>query len=304
MICKNCGKEIKDGIKFCNFCGEQVINAPKTGAKEKEIKVVFNKSLYFKITVGVVGLLVLYIIFADKPFSFLSDDREIDQRVLASSVVNVLCESGEDEVSGGSGTMITTEGIVLTNSHVIPQNNENILTADEGCLVILPNQQTGQPEEMYWAKPIVIPELSDEYDLAYLEIYDAFVDEDGEVRGRYPRTFQSIFADENKHDDICQFRKNKLGDPIRIFGYPQTSGGFYLTITDGVISSFSDEGVILTSAKIDEGNSGGLAVDQKGCMVGVPVAVSEGKYQNLGVIISTDLVLEFSEKLGIMLNEQ
>lgn len=304
MICKNCGKEIKDGNKFCNYCGEKFLNSPATEIKEREIKVVFNKSFAFKVAIGVVGLLVLYIIFSDKPFSFLSDDREIDQRVLASSVVNVLCESGEGEVSGGSGTMITTEGIVLTNSHVIPQNEENILTADEGCLVILPNQQTGQPEEMYWAKPIVIPELSDEYDLAYLEIYDSFVDEDGEVRGRYPRTFQSIFADENKHDDICQFEKNKLGDPIRIFGYPQTSGGFYLTITDGVISSFSDEGVILTSAKIDEGNSGGLAVDQKGCMVGVPVAVSEGKYQNLGVIISTDLVLEFSEKLDTILNEQ
>jgi S1-C subfamily serine protease len=71
-----------------------------------------------------------------------------------------------------------------------------------------------------------------------------------------------------------------------------------------VISSFSDEGVILTSAKIDQGNSGGLAVDQKGCMVGVPVAVSEGTYQNLGVIISTDLILEFSDKLDTILNEQ
>src|SRR3989338_5155204 len=304
MHCKHCGKETKGENKFCNYCGEKLLDSPTTEIKEKELKVVFNKSFAFKIAIGVVGLLVLYIIFSDKPFSFLSDDREIDQRVLASSVVNVLCESGEDEVSGGSGTMITTEGIVLTNSHVIPQDEENILTSDEGCLVILPNQQTGQPEEIYWAKPIVIPGLSDDYDLAYLEIYDAFTNEDGEVRGRYPRTFTSIFADEFKHDDICQFRKNKLGDPIRIFGYPQTSGGFYLTITDGVISSFSDEGVILTSAKIDEGNSGGLAVDQKGCMVGVSVAVSEGKYQNLGVIISTDLILEFSDKLDTILNEQ
>jgi len=304
MICRNCGKEINDGIKFCNFCGEQVVDAPQTETKEKEIKVAFNKSLFLKIAAGAVGLLIFYIIFADKPFSLFSDNREIDQRVLTSSVVNVLCESREGEISGGSGTMITIEGIVLTNSHVIPQDEENILTSDEGCLVILPNQQTGQPEEIYWAKPIVIPGLSDDYDLAYLEIYDAFTDEDGEVRGRYPRTFTSIFADEFKHDDICQFRKNKLGDPIRIFGYPQTSGGFYLTVTDGVISSFSDEGVILTSAKIDEGNSGGLAVDQKGCMVGVPVAVSEGKYQNLGVIISTDLILEFSDKLDTILNEQ
>jgi len=304
MICKICKKEIKEGNKFCNFCGEKIDNTPYADIKGKEIKFVFDKSFYFKIVIGIIGILVLYIIFADKPFSFLTNDREIDQRVLTSSVVNVLCEAGEDEISGGSGTIITTEGIVLTNSHVIPQDEERILTSDEGCLVILPNQQTGQPEEIYWAKPIVIPGLSDDYDLAYLEIYDAFTDEDGEIRGRYPRTFPSIFAEENKYDDICQFRKQKLGDSVRIFGYPQTSGGFYLTITDGVISSFSGEGVILTSAKIDEGNSGGLAVDQKGCMVGVPVAVSEGKYQNLGVIISTDLILEFSEKLDIILNKQ
>lgn len=305
MICKNCNKEIKSGNKFCNYCGKEVLaDTPPAEVKAKEIRIAFNKSLTLKISIGVVVLLAIYIVFADKPFSFLTNDREIDQKVLTSSVVNVLCEAGEDEISGGSGTIITTEGIVLTNSHIIPQDEEHILTSDEGCLVILPNQQTGQPEEIYWAKPIVIPGLSDDYDLAYFEIYDAFTDEDGEIRGRYPRTFPSIFAEENKHDDICQFRTQKLGDPVRIFGYPQTSGGFYLTITDGVISSFSDEGVILTSAKIDEGNSGGLAVDQKGCMVGVPVAVSEGKYQNLGVIISTDLILEFSEKLDIILNEQ
>jgi len=301
MICKNCSKKIKDGNKFCNYCGKEILaDVSSTEIKDREIKFVFNKSLYFKIAVGVVGLLVLYIIFSDKPFLFLSDDKEINQEVIKNSVVNVLCES-EEEISGGSGTIITTEGVVLTNSHVIPQDEEYILTGEEGCLVILPNRQTGQPEEIYWAKPIVYPGLSDEYDLAYLEIYDVFVDEDGEVWGRYPRLFPSIFTEEQRYDDICQFRTPKLGDPVKIFGYPQTSGGFYLTVTDGIISSFSDEGVILTSAKIDEGNSGGLAVDQKGCMVGIPVAISEGTYQNLGVIISTDLILEFSEKLDTII---
>lgn len=301
MLCKNCNKEIKDGNKFCNYCGKEIlVGVVPIEIQEKEVKIVFNKSFYFKIALGFVGLLVLYIIFSARPFSFLTNEREIDQEVIKNSVVNVLCESGE-EISGGSGTIITTEGIVMTNSHVIPQDEEYILTSDEGCLVILPNRQTGQPEEIYWAKPIVYPGLSDEYDLAYLEIYDVFVDEDGKVWGRYPRTFPSIFAEEHKYDDVCQFRTPKLGDPVRIFGYPQTSGGFYLTITDGIISSFSDEGVILTSAKIDEGNSGGLAVDQKGCMVGIPVTISEGTYQNLGVIISTDLILEFSEKLDTIL---
>lgn len=301
MHCKHCGKEAKGENKFCNYCGESLLDAPPEEAKEKE-QIPVGKSLYAKIAIGLIGLLVIYIIFSDRPFSFLTSEREIDQEVIKNSVVNVLCESEED-ISGGSGTIITTEGIVMTNSHVIPQDEEYILTGEEGCLVILPNRQTGQPEEIYWAEPVVYPGLSDEYDLAYLEIYDVFVDEDGEVWGRYPRSFPSIFAEEHRYDDICQFRTPKLGDPIRIFGYPQTSGGFYLTVTDGIISSFSDEGVILTSAKIDEGNSGGLAVDQKGCMVGIPVAISEGTYQNLGVIISTDLILKFSEKLDTILDE-
>jgi len=302
MICKNCAKEVRDGDKFCNYCGEKVV--VDSQAKSAGVQAPLNKKLILKVFTSTVGILLLYIVFSDNPFSFLASDREVDKGVVAGSVVNVLCDSEYREASGGSGTIITPEGVILTNSHVIPQNEEYILTRDEGCLVILPNQQTGEPDEIYWARPIVIPGLSDEYDLAYLEIYEAFIDEEGEAHGIYPKTFLSIFNEQYKHDDICQFRKNNLGDPIRILGYPQTSGGFYLTITEGVISSFSDEGVILTSAKIDEGNSGGLAVDEKGCMVGVPVAISEGTYQNLGVIISTDLILEFSDKLSTALNEE
>lgn len=298
MVCKKCGKEIGGGVKFCNFCGEEIgalIDSAQT--KRGEINVLIDKTLVPKIIIGVAGVLVLYVALVENPFSFLSDNREIKQEVLTSSVVNILCEDPNGDISGGSGTIISTEGAVLTNSHVIPQDDEYILTQDAGCLVILPNPTTGEPDEIYWANPIVISGLSDDYDLAFLEIYDVFVDEDGEAYGDYPKVFPSIFAEQNKHDEICQFRTPKLGDPIRIFGYPQTSGGFYLTITDGVVSSFSSDGSILTSAKIDSGNSGGLAVDQKGCMVGVPVAVTEGVYQNLGVIISTDLILEFAEKL-------
>ena len=165
-------------------------------------------------------------------------------------------------------------------------------------MVILPNKQTGQPEEIYWAKPVVIPELSDNYDLAYLQIHDVFVDENGERRGTFPKIFPSIFAEEQKYDDICRFQNIKLGDPLEYLDIPKPAVDLDLTITDGVVSSLPGDGTILTSAKIDAGNSGGLAVDKKGCMVGIPAAVSEGKYQNLGVIITTDSILEFSEKLS------
>lgn len=308
MFCKNCGKEVKKGNQFCNNCGQAIANdilPQESQNTSKEVKIIFNKSLYGKIIFGAIGLVFIYIIFAKNPFSFVSDDRKIDQGVITSSVVNIWCQSNADEndISGGSGTIITIEGLVITNLHVIPQNETNILISENGCLVVLPNKQNGQPEEIYWAKPIVIPELSSSYDLAYLQIHDVFVDKNGEKRGTFPRIFPSIFAEEQKYDDICRPQNIKLGDPVRVFGYPQASGGLDLTITDGVVSSLPGDGTILTSAKIDAGNSGGLAVDKKGCMVGIPAAVSEGKYQNLGVIITTNSILEFSEKLSKINNQ-
>ncbi len=292
MICKNCGKEITNDKKFCIFCGEKVSISSNPSTYQQEKKNHSKRPIFLPIVLVLIVAIILYFIFIDK--------REIDQDVLVSSVVNVLCENGE-EVSGGSGTIISTDGIILTNSHVIPQDEESVLTPEYGCIVILPNLETGKPERIYYANPIVLNGLSDDYDLAFLEVYGVYTDEEGLVYGEFPTVFPSIFADENKHDYICQSRTHKLGDSIRIFGYPQTSGGYYLTITDGVISSFSDEGLIFTSAEIDAGNSGGLAVDEKGCMVGVPVAVSEGVYENMGIIISTDLLLEFYGQLDTFL---
>jgi len=302
MYCKHCGKETKDENKFCNYCGKDFLDKFQSShqeTKNKEVKVVFNRSVYLKIIAGLISIIILYIIFAKTPFSFLVKEHSINQELIAVSVVNIVCESEtSDELSGGSGTIISPDGLIITNAHIIPQDEENLLTPEEGCLVILPDQYSGEPKEIYWAEPIVYPILSEQYDLAYLQIYDVFIDEDGEVYGTYPKEFRTIFSELDEYDKICISSSIvKLGDPIKIYGYPVTSGGLYLTITEGVISSLPEYGLILTSAKVDEGNSGGLAVDKKGCMVGIPSSISEGKYQNLGVIISIDLILDFSDEV-------
>lgn len=302
MYCKHCGKETKDENKFCNYCGQKLIDeitTQKTEIKDREIKISFGKSFFLKIILVIIGIVILYIIFAETPFSFLTKKHSINQDLIVSSVVNIVCESQTSrELSGGSGTIINPDGLIITNTHIIPQDEENLLTPEEGCLVILPDQYSGEPKEIYWAEPIVYPILSEEYDLAYLQIYDVFVDENNEVYGTYPKEFKTIFSEEDEYDKICISSSIvKLGDPIRIYGYPLTSGGLHLTITEGVISSLPEYGLILTSAKVDEGNSGGLAIDKKGCMVGIPSAISEGTYQNLGVIISTDLILDFSDEV-------
>lgn len=204
-------------------------------------------------------------------------DEASRQQKDSQSVVNIVCDDG----SGGSGTILSDDGIVLTNNHVIA-NAKN-------CMVTLPDPATGEPVSIYESKPFIVPDLSDKYDIAMLEIDGSYTDSDGKTWGDYPTTFPAL----NPPD--CSNETSQLGDSIKIYGYPVTSGGYNLTITEGIISSFSDDGNILTSAKIDSGNSGGLAVDQKGCFVGIPSAVIKGKYQNLGVIIPGSVIKQFME---------
>ena len=164
-------------------------------------------------------------------------------------------------------------------------------------MVIFPDPTTGQAIEMYWASPYVYPDLSDDYDLAYLEIHDVFRDEDGVPAGTFPRTFDTFAEDDEGYGRICLVEQTALGDPIQIYGYPASTGSFNLSVTEGIISSVLEEGFFITSAKVDAGNSGGLAVDRRGCMIGVPSAVLEGTYENLGVIISNALIEDFAVKL-------
>lgn len=77
------------------------------------------------------------------------------------------------------------------------------------------------------------------------------------------------------------------GDHLTILGYPAI-GGDSLTITDGIISGFEiDEAVryVKTSAKIDTGNSGGIAIKDSGCVVGIPTSVRKGQIESIGRVL-------------------
>jgi putative serine protease PepD len=248
---------------------------------------------------GIIAILVITSVYSKSYFSsdFSSPQNNLyNQEEIASSVVNIYCESTQssEESSGGSGTIIHEDGIILTNSHIIPQDATSLHVGEKGCLVVLPDPINGQPSDIYWARPVVIPGLSDEYDLAIMSINSAYYDDKAQgYAGVYPRRFP-VFDDTAR----CMNKKVQLGESVRIFGYPAISGGYSLTITDGVVSSLPGNGLIVTSAKVSHGNSGGLAVDRQGCMIGVPSMVSSDENESLGVIISMDLVNEFAEKFS------
>jgi len=308
MYCKNCGIQIKTKNQFCTNCGQEIKLSNFAVLKNKFSDWFKQYRKVFFILLGIVVFVVVVAVinsssntdtnnYSDYP---VTQTTSYNQNAIAASVVNIFCPSteSEDESSGGSGTIISEDGLILTNSHVIPQDETYLHVDEAGCLVVLPDPVTGQPDGIYLANPIVLPSISDNYDLAYMEIYAAYYDEEtGEYAGVYPREFPT-FDDTTR----CTNEYVQLGEPVRIFGYPAISGGYSLTVTDGVVSSFPGDGLIVTSAKISHGNSGGLAVDKNGCMIGVPSMVSSDEAESLGVIYSMDLVRQFDDEVTNYVN--
>jgi len=298
MFCKSCGCELKPGVNFCTNCGRRIEDPQdesKTRPKNK-FRISMLVATLFLLTITMVLIVVIYF-FKDNKNSFEKINHDI-----AATVVNIYCEGADGwdgkSVSGGSGTIITEKGLVLTNAHIIPQGKEESLN-EKSCLVILPDPTTGSSKEIYYAKPLVVPEISKKYDIAFIQIDDVYYDkEEGKAYGEYPKEFPAY--DSSRY---CKNENVKLGEPVRIYGYPAISGGYALTITDGIISSLlPNENLIITSAKISSGNSGGLAVDGNGCMIGIPSMVSSDENESLGVIISNDLILEFMDKVSQTFN--
>ena len=341
MFCKHCGKEIKEGAKFCKFCGHVLLSETSTEQKRSWSSYTWKALLALAIII-VVGLCAFTYLgdytsedgytssllnelnpsiqsvgYFDDPDVFdsenISDEEwfshlkyyEIEdispifneskfqfsnQREIFSSVVKVVCEDS-DYFYFGSGTNFDSGGYVLTNLHIV----EGV---ESRCVIGFPDSETGLIKEAYWATPIIDKDNITGHDLAYLSIEEPLFDEDYNIYGYYDKISDSLFPYFEITED-CFNTPIQLGDRLFVVGYPPLSGGA-LTITDGLISSlYSQDGYIITSAKIISGNSGGLAVDGQGCYVGVPTAVyyEEGD-EYLGEVIDAEFVDEFDEAIA------
>ncbi len=176
----------------------------------------------------------------------------------------------------GSGTVISRNGLILTNNHVY-QMEDNIQYDEETRTLILAqpasremlvytladNDPLKVPELQYLAEPI---SLDDTHDIALLRIVK---DKDGNpIPGK-------AFA----HVSIGNPFGIRLNETLTIFGYP-SKGGDTITITEGkFLGYFRDQrfpgldGFIKTNAAMAPGNSGGSAMN-KAALVGIPTAVT------------------------------
>lgn len=177
----------------------------------------------------------------------------------------------------GSGTIITPDGLILTNAHVAAPsapglatlyNDISLLFSDEADqLVIAINVADDQPPVESYIAEIVA--LDGPLDLAVLRIT---ADINGNAINAANLNLPYI--------DLGDSNSVRLGDQVRVLGYPG-AGGDTITFTRGNVSGFEsqplvgDRAWIKTDTTVSPGNSGGLGVDEHGLLIGVPSFVQE-----------------------------
>ena len=184
-----------------------------------------------------------------------------DTDTIARSVVQLIAvDAAGNGLWAGSGTIISADGLILTNAHVVANSTTN---GYEAIVVAITDSADSAPTATYRADVVAFdPGL----DLAVVKVS---TDLDGNAVAVSDLPFLPI----GDSDAVG------LGDHLRIFGYPSI-GGDTITFTEGSVSGFTSEAGIAdrawvkTDATIAGGNSGGTAVNDAGELVAVPTRAS------------------------------
>lgn len=188
--------------------------------------------------------------------------------VLITPKVN---ESGElVAVGSGSGVIISADGLVLTNAHVVTPPSK-VIEVDAISVSLIRNPED-EPVETYF---VDILQVDKSRDIAVLRIVqDA-------RRNRINNAELNLPYVPLGDSDSLQ-----LGDPLIILGYPLI-GGSTITLTRGDVAGFTAEGKfgsrawIKTNAVVSLGVSGGLVLDRYGFMVGIPTRIGYGRFDDV-----------------------
>ncbi len=161
---------------------------------------------------------------------------------------------------GGSGTIVSPSGIILTNHHVVEGLNGKLVNDGEIVVAITVDPRK-PPVEMYRAKVV---RFDKQLDLALVQI----------ISGMYGQSLP----------DGQQFPPVPLGDPgtlkigsfLGALGYPAIGGTgsrVSITLNRGIVAGFEWTGkhsFIKTDAQLNSGVSGGAAFNDKYQLIGVP----------------------------------
>jgi len=173
--------------------------------------------------------------------------------------------SSRTQASAGTGIILSSDGVIITNRHVVPEGTSNVsVTLEDGTT--FDN-----------VKVIARASESDNLDIAFLKI-------------------DNLNGKKLTPASLGDSTKTKVGDRVVAIG--NALGQFQNTVTSGIISGYgrsiqagsASEGteslqdLFQTDAAINEGNSGGPLVNASGQVIGINTAVASDS-QNIGFAI-------------------
>lgn len=194
------------------------------------------------------------------------------KEIYAKCAPSIVCLTATDEnklsyYSWGTGIIISADGYIITNTHIIA-----------GCDTVSVELYNG---DEYKAKLVGADSLSD---ISILKI---------DASGLTPAEFTSSSA-------------LSVGDKVVAIGNP-LGEAYRLTITDGIISGISREvnhngtvmNLIQTNAAINEGNSGGALINSAGQVIGITnmKIISSTGVEGIGFAIPSDTVKSIADAL-------
>ena len=211
-------------------------------------------------------------------------------RAKAAAVFLVAVDASGSPTHSGSGSIISDDGLILTNAHVAkpsaPGQGSSEFADPDYLLVSLTSSEDDKPATAaFRAEPIV----ADGYlDLAVLQIV---ADADG-------NPIEGTAMDLPAPLPIGSSEDLRTGDEITALGYPSignvtASLARPLTVTRGVVSTFqadeiigTERGLIDSDVRLGSGNSGGPSINDDGELIGVNTAVITANSEDAGAITS------------------
>ncbi len=216
-------------------------------------------------------------------WSGLSEAKELTPREIyrhyGKAVVLVFGTDGSAQGSAGTGSIISKDGQIITNAHVVAKKGRPFKKV---YVYLKPDKLRGSMKyDLKHRFKATVVDMDEKLDLALLRMVDA------------PATLRTI--DFVNPDDV------EIGEPVVAIGHPET-GGLW-TLTTGSVSSvvadfqgIQGKDVFQTEASVNRGNSGGPLLNAFGQMVGINTCISRRAADGLAI---TDINFSLKSSVAV-----
>lgn len=206
--------------------------------------------------------------------------KEIYQKA-GPGVVFIFASKGSSKGSGGTGSIITPEGLIITNAHLFTQKDSSKLLSNIS-IFLKPDRVTGDHKADLakgYRGEILAYDLP--LDLALIRIVNP------------DKKFKTVPLADSEIIDI--------GEKVYAIGHPE-QGGLW-SLTTGVISArwknyggVQGKDLFQTDASINRGNSGGPLLDDQASMIGINSMIARKAADGLTI---TDVNFSIRTKVAI-----